>query len=283
MNNIIPIVSIICPTYNHEKFITQALDGFLMQKTLYPFEIIVHDDASTDNTAEIVKEYELKHPGYFRNIYQTENQLSKSIDNVSRITYNASRGKYIAVCEGDDCWMDSQKLQKQIEFLELNPEYVGCFHNAEERFDEDNRASFLYCTYPSARNIKFEDLSYGNPIPTCSLMYRKGLLKEFPNWFYKLKMCDWPLHLINAQFGDFWYMPKIMSFHRIHVNSLWTLQGDDRNKRFLLEAYEVMIDEFKHNKNFQNQLIIAKQTFINDNKSSKNIFRKTLNFLKKAT
>src|SRR3712207_1644926 len=97
-----PTVSIICPTYNHEKFIAHALDGFVMQKTTFSFEIIVHDDASTDNTAVIIKEYEAKYPHLFANIYQRENQFSKLIGNIARITFAAARGKYIALCEGDD-------------------------------------------------------------------------------------------------------------------------------------------------------------------------------------
>jgi len=121
MNNKLPLVSITCATYNHEAYIKEALEGFVMQKTSFPFEIIVHDDASTDNTASIIREYEARYPDLFVTIYEAENQYSKGYGDLSRIIYSAVRGKYIAVCEGDDYWTDPYKLQKQVEFLEYNP------------------------------------------------------------------------------------------------------------------------------------------------------------------
>lgn len=128
-----PLVSIICLTYNHEAYIKDALEGFVMQKTNFAFEIIVHDDASTDNTASIVKSYELKYPKLFANIYQTENQYSKGNGDVGRIVFGAARGKYIAMCEGDDYWIDPLKLKKQTDFLETNEEY-GLVHTDYDRY-----------------------------------------------------------------------------------------------------------------------------------------------------
>jgi glycosyltransferase involved in cell wall biosynthesis len=118
-----PLVSIICTAYNHEAFIRDALEGFVMQKTNFPFEIIVHDDASTDKTVEIIMEYELKYPEMFFNIYQKFNQYSKGKGDVGKIVFAAARGKYIAMCEGDDYWIDSLKLQKQVDFLEEHKDY----------------------------------------------------------------------------------------------------------------------------------------------------------------
>ena len=116
-NNI--MVSICCITYNQEKFIRQALDGFLMQKTNFKYEIIIHDDASTDNTANIILEYEKKYPDIIKPIYQTENQYSKG-KKPTLITYKAAQGKYIALCEGDDYWIDENKLQLQVDYMEKN-------------------------------------------------------------------------------------------------------------------------------------------------------------------
>ena len=131
-NGEIPLVSISCITYNHEPYIVQALNGFLMQKTSFPFEVLVHDDASTDRTADIIREYEKKFPKIIKPIYQKENQYSKGFTAVTA-TWNFPRaqGKYIALCEGDDYWIDENKLQIQVDFLERNPEYTMCFHNAE--------------------------------------------------------------------------------------------------------------------------------------------------------
>ena len=118
-----PLVSIICSTYNHGLYISQCLDGFLMQKTNFPFEILIHDDASTDNTPDIIREYEHNHPQVIRPIYQKENKYSKKEDIFAKYQCSRVRGKYIAICEGDDYWIDPLKLQKQIDFLENNPDY----------------------------------------------------------------------------------------------------------------------------------------------------------------
>ncbi|MDG4949884.1 glycosyltransferase [Weeksellaceae bacterium KMM 9724] len=128
-DNISPLVSIQCITYNHEKYIKDAIEGFLMQKTNFPVEILIHDDASTDRTAEIIREYELRYPNLFKPIYQVENQYSKKKGVITRIQNERAKGKYIAKCEGDDYWTDPLKLQKQVAFLEENPEYVLSCHN----------------------------------------------------------------------------------------------------------------------------------------------------------
>lgn len=122
------IVSICCLTYNHERFIRQALDGFLMQETSFPFEIIVHDDASTDKTAEIIREYAGRFPGIIRPIFQTENQFGKTGIYPIVNCYAAARGRYIAECDGDDYWTDPLKLQRQVDFMEHNQDAVMCHH-----------------------------------------------------------------------------------------------------------------------------------------------------------
>ena len=121
-------VSIICMAYNHEKFISKALDGFLMQKTNFEYEILISDDASTDNTTQIIKEYEKKYPEIIKVIYQKENQYSKGIA-PSMFLYEIAQGKYLSFCEGDDYWTDENKLQKQVDFLEENKEYYAVYHN----------------------------------------------------------------------------------------------------------------------------------------------------------
>lgn len=122
--DIVPLVSIDCTTYNHENFIRDAIEGFLMQKTTFPVEILIHDDASTDKTASIVREYEEKYPHLIKPIYQTENQYSKRDGSIGRIQRGRARGKYVALCEGDDYWTDPLKLQKQVDFLENNKDYI---------------------------------------------------------------------------------------------------------------------------------------------------------------
>ena len=118
------MVTIRCITYNHEPYIRQCLEGFVMQKTNFRFEAVVHDDASTDGTANIIREYAEKYPDIIKPIYETENQYSKHDGSLSRIMDEHTHGKYIAFCEGDDYWTDMYKLQKQYDFLETNPKFI---------------------------------------------------------------------------------------------------------------------------------------------------------------
>lgn len=133
------MVSIRCITYNHESYIRQCLEGFVMQKTNFRFEAIVHDDASTDGTADIIREYAEKYPGIIKPIFEIENQYSKHDGSISRIMHEHMRGKYIAMCEGDDYWIDSLKLQKQVDFLEINKDFFLVFSN---RFIENSKGVF---------------------------------------------------------------------------------------------------------------------------------------------
>ena len=125
-----PLVAIKCLVYNHEPYLRDCLEGFVMQQTNFPFVAIVHDDASTDGSAAIIREYEEKYPNIIKPIYETENQYSKHDGSVGRIVDAAiddTGAKYVAMCEGDDYWTDPLKLQKQVDFMEANPEYGLCY------------------------------------------------------------------------------------------------------------------------------------------------------------
>ena len=144
-------VSVVCNAYNHEKYIRSALEGFVMQKTSFPFEVLVHDDASTDHTAEIIREYEIKYPDIIKPIYSTENQYSKNDGSLDRIQYGRVQGKYIALCEGDDYWMDPLKLQKQYDLLEKHPEIDMCATAAKT----ERNGEIVGRVSPSSRDTLF--------------------------------------------------------------------------------------------------------------------------------
>ena len=172
-----PLVSICSITYNHEPYIRQCLDGFMMQKTNFPFEVIIHDDASTDKTADIIREYEAKYPDIIKPIYQKENQYSKGVEICGTYVYPKARGKYIAVCEGDDYWTDPYKLQKQVDFLEGHPEYSMCFHKAKVVYDgQPEKTSRLFDNIKE-RDYTIDELFLDWIVPTASILYRK----EFSN------------------------------------------------------------------------------------------------------
>ena len=133
-----PLVSICCLTYNHAPYLRQCTDGFMMQERTFPIEILIHDDASTDGTQDIIREYEEKFPDIIKPQYQAENQYSKG-KMVEAYNYFRAEGRYIALCEGDDYWTDPQKLQKQVDFLESYPDYVMCSHRYRIYFQQEQR------------------------------------------------------------------------------------------------------------------------------------------------
>lgn len=172
------IVSIIVATYNHEKFIEQAIQGILNQKTSFRVEILINDDASTDETPLIVKQYEERYPHLFRNTYQNENQFSKGLKPWFHILFPRARGAYIAICEGDDYWTDPLKLKKQVLFLESNPEYVFCSHYVD-RVDENN--GIIRRAEVSAQNLYFNKQDIFHFIfPTLSIVFRNIQLSYPP-------------------------------------------------------------------------------------------------------
>ncbi|MBQ2622468.1 MAG: glycosyltransferase [Thermoguttaceae bacterium] len=223
MNN--PKLSISCITYNHAKYIRQALDGFVMQKTNFPFEVLIHDDASTDGTADIIREYEAKYPDIIKPIYQTENQFSKGISISKTFIFPRIQSEYMAMCEGDDYWTDPLKLQKQVDFLDAHPDYSICFHPVSVHWELSNRqhGDDIYPT-PRKRFYKttltVNDIIKRNFIQTNSVVYRWSpeTVDIFPNGILP---GDWFLHLIHARHGKIGFLNDVMGVYRRHDNGIW--------------------------------------------------------------
>lgn len=225
----IPLVSISCITYNHENYIRDAIEGFLMQKTTFPVEILIHDDASTDKTASIVREYEEKYPHLIKPIYQTENQYSKRDGSIGRIQSGRARGKYYATCEGDDYWTDPLKLQKQVEFLEENSEYVLTCHRYNKLDSENNK------WYSDDQDRLFrnnhEGISFVYPFKTwitktLTLVFRKSALSNMS--YYKGKNRDTVLVYFLMKSGKGYCFNEIMGVYRLHNGGVVSKQGISR-------------------------------------------------------
>lgn len=229
------IVSIRCTAYNQEKFIRETLEGFIMQKTNFRFEAIVHDDASTDNTADIIREYAEKYPDIIKPIYETENQYSKKDGSLLRIMNEASKGKYITMCEGDDYWTDPYKLQKQMDFLEAHPDYVLCSHRYQEFYQ--NSCS-LGNILPRGINNDFTfDLNYyilrenwvTQPL-TC--MYRASAFDS--DYYMKFKnKKDLVYFYVLLKKGKGVLLNDCMGVYRIHEKGVWS--GLSLNDKFISE------------------------------------------------
>jgi glycosyltransferase involved in cell wall biosynthesis len=238
-----PLVSIMCLTYNHASFIRQCLDGFIMQKTSFPIEAVIHDDASTDGTADIIREYEKKYPDIIKPIYQEENQYSKGLGILTQV-FLKLRGKYIAWCEGDDYWTDENKLQKQIDFLEVNGDFSICFH--EVKILKENELIDDYITPKVSDVTDIYDLAKGNFMHTPSVVYRKNeqAYKDFAE-FGKMPVGDYPLHMLNARYGKIKKFSDVMAVYRVGVG-VWSSAGGEFIYTNWLKLLDILLDFFKN-------------------------------------
>lgn len=239
-----PVVSVCCATFNHRQYLQQALDGFLMQQTSFPFEVIVHDDASTDGTADIVREYALRHPSVFRPILQAENQYQRRVKIVT-IMLPQARGKYIALCEGDDYWTDPLKLQKQVDALETHLEWSGCFHRAVVKRENTAEPDTYWPEDLSRDSFGVKEILERNPIMTASVMYRAGVVSEIPGWFSELAMGDWPLHLLHADWGPMGFLSDVMSVYRVHPGGVWSSLPQRKMWAAMSRAYSAFDHHFQ--------------------------------------
>ena len=226
-------VSICCITYNHKKYIEQTLKSFLEQDVDFKYEILIHDDASSDGTADIIRKYEKLYPDIIKPIYQTVNQYSIGITNVSqRYNFPRVRGKYVAICEGDDYWTDKYKLKKQVAILESDPNISLCFHAAkaismDKSFPESNIRPYKNDRFVSA----FEVIDKTSAYPTASLMFPYKCIKELPDFFATAPVMDIPLQIILASKGLCFYMDSFMSVYRVGVSGSWT--GDMQKGNYI--------------------------------------------------
>lgn len=214
-------VSISCITYNHEKYISDAIESFLMQKTSFNFEILIYDDASTDGTADIIREYERKYPSVIKPIYQIENQYSKG-KRVARFNFERAKGKYIADCEGDDYWTDPEKLQKQFDFMESHQDYSMCVHNA---YIVNKDKEIKMCHNPTKRSRKFstKEIIYGGGgLFVTSSMFARAEYKNLPAFYDNAPVGDYPYMIWLSLQGNIYYMNECMSAYRVGLEGSWT-------------------------------------------------------------
>ncbi|MGP6146543.1 glycosyltransferase [Jeotgalibaca sp. A122] len=227
------LVSISCATFNQKDFIARAIEGFLMQKTNFNFEIIIHDDASTDGTSDIVREYAKKYPDIIKPIIQTENQYA-TFKRVSYRAWSQGKGKYVALCEGDDYWTDPLKLQKQVDFMEAYPECSMCFHAAE--VVDVTKKSVVSVTRPYNKTMLLpEDELYmggGNICPSAAILFKREFMMDPPDFYFTAPVGDHPLAMLLAQQGRIGYLDEVMSVRNLWVPNSWnTLHFDDSNQK----------------------------------------------------
>lgn len=263
-NDALLMVSISCLTYNHENYIRQCLDGFVMQKTNFRFEAIVHDDASTDRTAEIVREYAEKYPDIIKPIFETENQYSKGNGIIEDIMVSNLRGKYVAICEGDDYWIDPLKLQKQFDYMESHPNCSLCFHPDYRLFGDGKMMSHHPRIKRDTYKTKDVILLDGGLMATGSMFFRNVdyiCREERPKFWTNSPVGDEPLRLYLSTRGSIGYIDKMMSVYRMSSVGSWTSKNLSihfwtKHVKSVKQMYSEF-DEYTQ-RNFHYCIIIAK-------------------------
>ncbi len=266
------MVSICCLVYNHEPYLRQCFDGFVMQKTNFPIEILVHDDASTDHSADIIREYTEKYPDLFKPIYQKENQYSKGVKITMTYQIPRAKGKYIAMCEGDDYWTDPHKLQKQVDFLEGHDDYVMCAHNSIVK-DESTGIMRCFNNWLQEDTYGYSDIISKNWfIPTQSMLFRKDIYdankmdRHFYNGDYYLQLC------LTRDGGLVHYSNECMSVYRKGVG---ISKGDTsyKNNLRLIDLLEYMsaLSDEKYKKVFDDKIATLKQCNVKIDLEERNI------------
>lgn len=231
----LPLVSICSTAFNHELYIEDALNGFLIQKTNFPFEILIHDDASTDNTQEIIRKYYEKYPNIIKPIFQKINQYSQGKRVNFTFNYSRARGKYIALCEGDDYWTDENKLQKQVDIMEKYQDITLCVHATGVYRFVNNNVELKKIKlgdgdkFVSASEVILGGGEYGH---TSSFVFRKELIIDPPKWYTTYPSGDTPTRLLAASKGKIYYIDEEMSVYRQGVGGSWTGRMKD-NERYI--------------------------------------------------
>jgi len=212
-------ISVFMITYNQEEYVEQAVKSALNQKTSFDYEIVIGDDASNDQTRDIIIRLSREHPSRIRLLLADKNRGTNRnfVD-----TLTSCRGEYAAFLEGDDYWCKSDKLQKQADLLDKQPGLALCFHDVEAIYEDNERPASI-STPPGAMEVYcLEDILKGNFISGCSMMFRRCLVGQFPNWFFSLPMGDWPLYVLLALRGNIGHIGEVMGVYRIHQGGVWS-------------------------------------------------------------
>lgn len=237
-NNI--MLSVCMISYNHEKFIRVAIESVIRQKTDFNIELVIGEDFSEDNTRMICQEYAERYPRLIR-LLNTEKNLGV-IPNFIR-TLEACTGKYMALCEGDDFWIDPYKLQKQVDFLEANPDYSLCFHDALVYWENKNNPPYYFCKDLSKTTYHIEDMIDHWFIPSASMVFRKDLLFPLPAWFNQIYNGDYALQLLLAPKGKFYFINELMSMYRQHETNLTATVDTSQIKKSVIRLFD-FYDEY---------------------------------------
>lgn len=245
------LISISCVVYNQEDYLEKCLEGFLMQQTSFNFEVLINDDASTDNSVEILKYYENRFPEKIKVIYQDENKFSKFKGGMHmRFNFPRAKGKYIAMCDGDDYWINPYKLQNQIDFLERNMDFV--IHHTNYKVLIDNGKLLKSGGKNQSIERNFLDLLKGNFIVNSSVVFRKVEIKSIPGWVSNVFAGDWAFYLfLTRSGGKIFYDETPSVVYRKNVGIFKNYKNPLLNLTKILELKKILLNDplFQHQEN----------------------------------
>lgn len=243
-------VSVVVVTYNHERFIAEALDSVLRQRTPFPVEVIVSEDFSTDRTRAVIEGYRDRYPERIRLLLSERNLNDNTV--LSR-ALTAARGEYVALLDGDDWWTSTEKLARQVRVLDADRAATICFHNVEVVYEDRHIRPHPYHLDRPVHTVSkgrprprsgLEDLIGGNFIQTCSVMFRASALGDIPEWYAALPVGDWPLYILLAGKGHILYLDDVLAAYRVHAQGYWSARlstnKDVADIERLLETYAVL-------------------------------------------
>lgn len=246
MNNDEIMVSVFCMTYNHENYVRDTLEGFLMQKTNFKYEILIHEDASTDRTAEILRDYEQYHPEVIKVFYEKENKYGKGIDYYYDILAPVSKGRYIAICEGDDAWIDEDKLQLQVDYMEEHPECSLIGHKAFLQYPSNwtGERDARSMGYRYEGDVPYESVFKMWEIPTSSFLFRRDLYVQMPKFFRNAPTGDEPLEFYLAGRGNVHFLNRVMSVYNKMTAESWSVKFLKNDFKRMSMYYSGYLDLF---------------------------------------
>ena len=232
-----PMVSVVVTAYNHADYIAQCLEGILMQQVGFEYELLIGEDESNDGTREICQDFAERYPERIRLFLRRREDViyinGKPTGRYNFVeTLNAARGKYVALCDGDDYWTDDRKLQKQVDFMEQQPDYAICHHGGQMYFERDQQ----FIPLPDKpKQAGIERLVQDNFIITCSCLFRNHLFERFPDWIYQAPVADYCLHILNARHGQIGYLPDDMCVYRMHSGGIWSQRNAGEQAERMLQ------------------------------------------------
>ena len=232
-----PKVTVIISTYNHEKFIEEAVFSVLKQEAEFKYEVVISDDCSTDLTPTLLTRLQDQYHPRVRLLLAEKNQNN---NRVWMDVIQSTPSPYIALLDGDDYWTSPYKLQQQVDFLDSRPECSMCFHNVTTFFEDDSASPYSFNDSQQNKLVTLEDLWEGNMIAGCSPVLRRSAIERVPEWFVDMQWADWTLYILAAERGEVGYMSDIMGAYRVHAGGLWSGLSEIQQIKGVIDFYEQM-------------------------------------------